>query len=93
MKLKGIFGVVLALACVACGSSSKPEDSLLPSDGSVAAGGGSCANAPDPHVASTRDRYSLANGCFVLKSVASKGYAVKEGNGSYAATADTRTAG
>lgn len=94
MKLKGFFGIALSIACAACGTSSKPEEGSFPPDSAAApAGGGSCANAPSPHIASTRDRYSLANGCFVIKSVASKGYALKDGNGNYAATASAASGG
>ncbi len=62
-----------ALLCAACGASSPPG-----------APGGSTA---EPHVPSAESRYSLANGCFVLKSVANQAYAVKNGDGGYAASA------
>ncbi|MGH6644895.1 MAG: hypothetical protein ACRED3_19595, partial [Bradyrhizobium sp.] len=71
MKLKHACAMGFALLCGACGTSSTPQ----------------VDDTADPHTPSADNRYSLANGCFVLKATANKSYAVKNDDGSYAASA------
>ncbi len=71
--------VLIVLGLAACGSGD--------SDGFIAGPGGSGSFSP-----SASNRYTLANGCFALKSLARNAYAVHGADGSYAATAPDKTA-
>ncbi|MDO9452069.1 MAG: hypothetical protein Q7J29_04345 [Stagnimonas sp.] len=77
MDARKISYIGVVLLCAACGTGSAPD--------AVGAGSGTA----EPHVPSAKNRYSLANGCFVLKSAANKAYAVKDDDGGYVASATT----
>lgn len=71
MKVRRVLGLGAAALCAACGHSSPVQ---------VGSGGGGFTPSPDT-------RYSLANGCFTLRSLPAKAYAARSSDGSYAASA------
>lgn len=80
MKVRFVLCVTVAAMVAACGRIS-----------SIPAPVTSTTNTGN--VPSAESRYTLANGCFVLKSLSTTRYAVHGSSGSYAASATTPTSG